>query len=604
MSSRFLRLAAVALAATSLAIAAEAQTIGCATGGTGGVFPATGTGGGGTYPTSLPTAPSIYTLNVASLPPGATHVSEIKLLGLTHTWLNDVHFVLTDPSGATHNLLHRPTGSCDFSGDYVIVPACTGGIPWGTTCTTPIPVGTYDQYFGTWASGTLGIFNTPLDAIPAQTGTWTLTAYDWVATDSGNLTTWEVCFGTPLIPSAPSVAPALATPANAANVLGPSVNLTWASVACATSYEVDVDGTIYSTPSTSFAFASSLGSHTWTARGINVSGAGPWATSRTFNDVGVAPTPCSGVDLNTIYLGTNGGSVGGQLFFDLNVTNPAGINMSQIDVNSTIAVGTAFGVSIYTIPGTSVGFENNSAAWTLAATGNGVTAGTDQHSLCDFPDFLLPQGSYGIALVASGISFRYTNGTGANQVYSNADVTLTAGKALNVPWTGTPFTPRVFNGTLRYNCTPPVPPIVTYCTAGTSTNGCVPAITASAQPSVTLANPCLISVSALEGQKNGLLFYGVNNSGFTPNAWGVGGTSFLCVKAPTQRMSTQSTGGNVGQCDGALSEDWNAYQGGNPGALGNPFAAGQKVYVQAWYRDPAAVKTTNLSNGLELTCQP
>jgi hypothetical protein len=31
---------------------------------------------------------------------------------------------------------------------------------------------------------------------------------------------------------------------------------------------------------------------------------------------------------------------------------------------------------------------------------------------------------------------------------------------------------------------------------------------------------------------------------------------------------------------------------------------GNKAYVQAWFRDPPAVKTTNLSDGLELTYQP
>jgi hypothetical protein len=31
---------------------------------------------------------------------------------------------------------------------------------------------------------------------------------------------------------------------------------------------------------------------------------------------------------------------------------------------------------------------------------------------------------------------------------------------------------------------------------------------------------------------------------------------------------------------------------------------GQKVYAQAWYRDPPAPKTTNLSNAIELTVGP
>ena len=42
----------------------------------------------------------------------------------------------------------------------------------------------------------------------------------------------------------------------------------------------------------------------------------------------------------------------------------------------------------------------------------------------------------------------------------------------------------------------------------------------------------------------------------------------------------------------------------NPSALGNPWTAGDKVYVQGWFRDPPACKTTSLSNAVELTYLP
>jgi hypothetical protein len=145
---------------------------------------------------------------------------------------------------------------------------------------------------------------------------------------------------------------------------------------------------------------------------------------------------------------------------------------------------------------------------------------------------------------------------------------------------------------------------VVYCTAGTSTNGCVPAISASQQPSVSHANPCVISVANVEGQKSGLIFYGIDNSGFTPSPWASGSTSYLCVKAPTQRTITQSSGGTVGACDGSIALDLDAFLSANPGSLGQPFAAGAKAYAQTWYRDPPAAKTTNLSDAVELTFQP
>jgi len=144
-------------------------------------------------------------------------------------------------------------------------------------------------------------------------------------------------------------------------------------------------------------------------------------------------------------------------------------------------------------------------------------------------------------------------------------------------------------------------PPAAYCTGGTSANGCVASISGNAQPSVSLANPCTILVSSLEGQKSGILFYGL---GQTALPWASGSSSFLCVKPPTQRTLTQSSGGTAGACDGTLMLDWNAYQQANPGSLGNPWTVGSGVYCQGWYRDPPAPKTTSLSNALWLIYQP
>lgn len=143
-----------------------------------------------------------------------------------------------------------------------------------------------------------------------------------------------------------------------------------------------------------------------------------------------------------------------------------------------------------------------------------------------------------------------------------------------------------------------------YCTAGTSTNGCTPSIHANVQPNTANSASCVITVSGVEGQKLGLVFYGVDNTGFVPTPWGVGGTSWRCVKAPTTRLgSSQNSGGSAGQCDGSYAIDWDAHQLANPLALGNPWLAGDKVFVQSWYRDPLAALNSNLSNALELTLQ-
>lgn len=143
-----------------------------------------------------------------------------------------------------------------------------------------------------------------------------------------------------------------------------------------------------------------------------------------------------------------------------------------------------------------------------------------------------------------------------------------------------------------------------YCTSSTSTSGCTATIASSAQPSASSANPCTLSVTGVEGQRNGLLFYGIENSGFAPLPWSAGSTSFLCVKPPTQRTPVQTSGGTSGACDGAYLLDWNLFQQANATALGNPWSAGDAVYLQAWFRDPPAPKATNLSNAYYMLYVP
>jgi Tol biopolymer transport system component len=143
-----------------------------------------------------------------------------------------------------------------------------------------------------------------------------------------------------------------------------------------------------------------------------------------------------------------------------------------------------------------------------------------------------------------------------------------------------------------------------YCTSSTSSNGCSASIGADSHPSVSLANPCIITVTGVEGLKSGILFYGVDNSGFLPAPWGSGSTSWLCVKPPAQRTPVQNSGGTFGYCDGGYMLDWNAYRAAHPLALGNPPSVGSRVYLQAWFRDLYAVKATNLSNAIELWYVP
>ena len=63
------------------------------------------------------------------------------------------------------------------------------------------------------------------------------------------------------------------------------------------------------------------------------------------------------------------------------------------------------------------------------------------------------------------------------------------------------------------------PPPIVYCTSGTTSNGCSATIGANTQPSAGFAHACVITVTGVETHKNGLIFYGIDNSSFTPIAW-------------------------------------------------------------------------------------
>jgi hypothetical protein len=143
-------------------------------------------------------------------------------------------------------------------------------------------------------------------------------------------------------------------------------------------------------------------------------------------------------------------------------------------------------------------------------------------------------------------------------------------------------------------------PAVTYCSSGTSSSGCAASMSSTGMPSASLATPFALNVSNVDGQRAGLIFYGASGTETTP--WG--GASTLCVKSPLQRTRTQLSGGSAGACDGALVLDWNLFVTQYPTALGQPFTAGEQLWAQAWYRDPASGKTTQLSDALAFVVQP
>jgi subtilisin-like proprotein convertase family protein len=135
-----------------------------------------------------------------------------------------------------------------------------------------------------------------------------------------------------------------------------------------------------------------------------------------------------------------------------------------------------------------------------------------------------------------------------------------------------------------------------------TTSGCIATISATGNPSVSSTSGCVLSVAQVEGNKVGLFFYGYQGS--LVSSWCTSSTSLLCVKPPTKRLVATDTGGTNGACDGTLSIDLSDWFATHPGAPGLPWSPGQQIWLQGWFRDPPACKTTALSEGIELTWQP
>lgn len=154
----------------------------------------------------------------------------------------------------------------------------------------------------------------------------------------------------------------------------------------------------------------------------------------------------------------------------------------------------------------------------------------------------------------------------------------------------------------KYGCNGQLPP-ATFCTPTAPTaQGCAAQISVSDHPRVAHSTPCTLTATSIDGQRSGLFLYGIGGQSST--LWCAGSTNLLCVAAPRQRMSLLNSGGVAGACDGALVQDWNAFQLAHPGALGNPWSAGVAVDVQGWFRDPSACKGSSLSEGVRFFYQP
>ena len=136
----------------------------------------------------------------------------------------------------------------------------------------------------------------------------------------------------------------------------------------------------------------------------------------------------------------------------------------------------------------------------------------------------------------------------------------------------------------------------TYCTAKTSSSGCSPAIDATGAPSLANANAFVITTTSVEHAKSGLTFFGTSGAIATPFQGGL-----LCVTSPLFRLSLKNSGG-ASACGGSLSYTLQEFLDHSTG--GASLTAGTLVHAQTWFRDPATMSTTGLSNGLRFHICP
>ena len=147
------------------------------------------------------------------------------------------------------------------------------------------------------------------------------------------------------------------------------------------------------------------------------------------------------------------------------------------------------------------------------------------------------------------------------------------------------------------------PPLVTYCTAGTSASGCQALLSAIGTPSASAASGFVLQANGVEGTQVGLFFWGTH--GKQANPWG-NGTSLQCVVPPVTRGGLLAANGTIGACDGTFPQDLNAlWCPACPSPQKNP-GANALVHAQFWYRDQASTsnKPTSLSNAIEFLVAP
>jgi hypothetical protein len=141
-------------------------------------------------------------------------------------------------------------------------------------------------------------------------------------------------------------------------------------------------------------------------------------------------------------------------------------------------------------------------------------------------------------------------------------------------------------------CTAPT----SYCTANSTSGGCVATMAWSGAPSLSSPSGFGLTSSQIEPQRSGIQFFGATGAASVPFANG-----FLCVQSPRYRLAIQNSGGSAA-CSGTFSYTLQDLLNHPTG--GGSVMVGRRLHVQTWCRDPAAPSTIAVSNALTFVVCP
>ncbi|PKP23930.1 MAG: hypothetical protein CVU03_14140, partial [Bacteroidetes bacterium HGW-Bacteroidetes-2] len=155
---------------------------------------------------------------------------------------------------------------------------------------------------------------------------------------------------------------------------------------------------------------------------------------------------CTPSDITTFF--TGGNSFAGNMF-DVTASGADDLLIDGFDVNVTAGSGT---ISVYTRPGSYVGFEGSAAGWTLMGSEVVTGAGSNLPTPVNVGGLTIPAGqTYGFYVTVSdypSLTMNYTNG---DNVFSDANITIATGVGKGDPdFTGSTFASRSWNGTIYY----------------------------------------------------------------------------------------------------------------------------------------------------------